>query len=263
MLWHGKAKERPASRTYWGFREMRQTAQYLIDVAYPYWETEAAITKRFFRRSPSPEEHVYWLKAQLWKELHPVDGYFNGLHRELVNLAEMFSEVDHTVDRHHYYGLMEQMVQEFNHYVLQADILEYLLGRKMGAGDTNQLPEEKVLGDLRRSYVSGSTVAKAAVLVTEGGGARLFREGRKLKGSILARKIAAAMDVIYQDEKNHFRTAAREAATTVQTQQDLRVMKQAIQRVSQQRVRMRNEMFLFPFSNHDIRRCVEKFRRPV
>ena len=37
---------------------MRQTEQYLIDVAYPYWETEAAIARRFFRRKPTREQHV-------------------------------------------------------------------------------------------------------------------------------------------------------------------------------------------------------------
>lgn len=242
---------------------MRQTEQYLIDVAYPYWETEAAIARRFFRRKPTRDQHVHWLKAQLWKELHPVDGYFSGLHRELANLVEMFPEVDRTVDRHQYHGLMEQMVQEFNHYVLQADILEYLLGRGIGAEDTNQLPEEKALGDLRRGYVAGSAVEKAAVLVTEGGGARLFREGRKLKGSVLERKIAAAMEVIYQDEKNHYREAAREAAAAVRNRRDLTTMKRAIRRVSLQRVRMRNEMFLFPLSDDDVQRCLDRFLRPV
>ena len=153
---------------------MRETEQYLIDVAYPYWEAEARIAKRFFAGKPTREQHIHWLKAQLWKELHPVDGYFTGLHRELANLVDMFPEVDRTVDRHHYHGLMEQLVQEFNHYVLMADILEYLLGRKMDAGDTVQLSEEKALGDLRRKFVAGSAVEKAAVLVTEGGGARLF-----------------------------------------------------------------------------------------
>ena len=242
---------------------MSQTEKYLIDVAYPYWETEAEIARRFFRAAPTREQHVYWLKAQLWKELHPVDGYFSGLHRELANLVERFPEVDRTVDRHHYHGLMEQMVQEFNHYVLQADILEYLLGRKIGADDTIQLPEEKALGDLRRSLVSGSAVEKAAVLVTEGGGARLFREGRKLKGSVLERKIAAAMEVVYQDERNHYRMAAREAAGAVRNKRNLQAMKRAIQRVSLQRVRMRNEMFQFPLATDDIKRCLGKFHRPV
>lgn len=188
---------------------MSETEKFLIDVAYPYWETEAEIARRFFRGNPTREEHIYWLKAQLWKELHPVDGYFSGLHRELANLVDLFPEVDRSVDRHHYHGLMEQLVQEFNHYVLQADILEYLLRRKIGPDDTVQLPQEKALGDLRRRLASGSAVEKAAVLVTEGGGARLFREGRKLEGGVLERKIAAAMEVIYQDEKNHYRAAAR------------------------------------------------------
>ena len=242
---------------------MRQTEQYLIDVAYPYWETEAEIARRFFRGKPTREQHIHWLKAQLWKELHPVDGYFSGLHRELANLVELFPEVDRSVDRHHYHGLMEQLVQEFNHYVLMADIMEGLLGRRIGAGDTNQLPEEKALGDLRRSFVEGSAVEKAAVLVTEGGGARLFREGRKLKGSPLERRIAAAMEVVYQDEKNHCRVAAREAAAAVRNQRDLKAMKRAIRRVSLQRVRMRNEMFLFPLSDGDVSRCLEKHHRPV
>ncbi|MDE0030196.1 MAG: hypothetical protein OXK82_07435 [Deltaproteobacteria bacterium] len=242
---------------------MNETEKYLIDVAYPFWETEAEIARRFFRNNPTREQHVYWLKAQLWKELHPVDGYFTGLHRELANLVEMFPQVDRTVDRHHYHGLMEQMVQEFNHYVLQADILEYLLGRKIAAEDTIQLPEEKALGDLRRAYVAGSAVEKAAVLVTEGGGARLFREGRKLKGSVLARKIAAAMEVVYQDEKNHYREAAREAAAAVGNKRHLKTMKRAIERVSLQRVRMRNEMFQYPLSEEGVERCVAKHYRPV
>ena len=242
---------------------MGQTKQYLIDVAYPYWEAEAEIARRFFRGKPTREQHIYWLKAQLWKELHPVDGYFSGLHRELANLVELFPEVDRTVDRHRYHGLMEQLVQEFNHYVLLADILEYLLGRKIGADDTFQLPEEKALGELRRSLVSGSAVEKAAVLVTEGGGARLFREGRKLKGSVLERKIAAAMDVVYQDEKSHYRVAAREAASAVANKRELKAMKRAIERVSLQRVHMRNEMFQYPLSAEAVERCVAKFHRPV
>ena len=55
-----------------------------------------------------------------------------------------------------------------------ADVLEYLLGHPVFAEDTFQLPQEKKLGDIRRRYAnSGSAVDKAAVLVTEGGGARM------------------------------------------------------------------------------------------
>ena len=239
---------------------MNTTERSLIDIAYPYWETEAAIARKFFGRARSKEEHIYWLKAQLWKELHPVDGYFSGLHQELRKLVEIFPEVDKTIDRHHYHYLMEQMVQEFNHYVLQADILEYLLGHRIGPEDTFQLEEEKRLGDLRRRYVAGSDVERAAVLVTEGGGARLFREGRKLKGSPLARRIAAAMDVIYRDEKDHYKEAARQAAGYVRTRGDLAVMAKAIRAISLQRVRMRNEMFQMGLTDRQLKQSIAKYK---
>ena len=152
---------------------------------------------------------------------------------------------------------LEQLTQEFNHYVLMADVLEYLLGHAVSAEDTLQLPQEKKLGDLRRDYAnSGSAVDKAAVLVTEGGGARMFREGRKLKGGRLERMIASAMEVVYRDEKNHYREAAREAAGAVQTKQDLARMKKALHEVSLQRIYMRNEMFKEPLTSDEIKSCL-------
>ena len=237
---------------------MKDVERDLIETALPYWEAEATIVRRFFKKRPKREDHIFWLKAQLWKELHPVDGYFTGLHKELNNLVASFPEIDKTVDRHRYHSLLEQLTQEFNHYVLMADILEYLLGHPVSADDTFQLPQEKRLGDIRRSYAnSGSAIDKAAVLVTEGGGARMFREGRKLKGGRLERMIAYAMDVIYQDEKSHYKEAAREAARTVRNRQDLARMKRAVHEVSLQRVYMRNEMFKEPLTSGEIRSYLE------
>ena len=56
--------------------------QELIYTAWPYWECEAEIAKRFYAKA-SDEDHIFYLRAQLWKELNPVDGFFNGLHKEL------------------------------------------------------------------------------------------------------------------------------------------------------------------------------------
>jgi len=236
---------------------MKDIEQDLIATALPYWETEATIVRRFFTSKPAREEHIFWLKAQLWKELHPVDGYFTGLQKELNNLVRSFTEIDKTIGRHRYHSLLVQLTQEFNHYVLMADVLEYLLGHPVSAEDTFQLPQEKILGDIRRGYAnSGSAVEKAAVLVTEGGGARMFREGRKLKGGRLERMIAGAMEVVYRDEKNHYKDAAREAARTVRTKQDLARMKKAVQEVSRQRIHMRNEMFKEPLTNAEIKSCL-------
>jgi hypothetical protein len=236
---------------------MREVEQELIATALPYWEIEAAIVRRFFKSKPTREDHIFWLKAQLWKELHPVDGYFTGLQKELNNLVASFPEIDKSIGRHRYHSLLQQLTQEFNHYVLMADVLEYLLGHPVSAEDTFQLPQEKKLGDIRRGYAnSGSAVDKAAVLVTEGGGARMFREGRKLNGGRLERMIASAMEVVYQDEKNHYKEAARDASGAVRNKRDLARMKKAVHKVSLQRVYMRNEMFKEPLKNSEIRRCL-------
>jgi hypothetical protein len=240
---------------------MKNAEHELIATALPYWETEAAIVRRFFRSKPRREDHIFWLKAQLWKELHPVDGYFTGLQKELNSLVASFSEIDKTIGRHQYHSLLEQLTQEFNHYVLMADVLEFLLGHPVSASDTFQLPQEKKLGDIRRAYAnSGSVVEKAAVLVTEGGGARMFREGRKLKGGRLERMIAGAMEVVYQDEKNHYKEAAREAARAVRNKQDLARMKKAVHAVSRQRVYMRNEMFKEPLTSDEIKKSLARSR---
>jgi hypothetical protein len=114
----------------------------LIRTALPFWEAEAQITRRFFNGKPSREDHIFWLKAQLWKELHPVDGYFTGIQKSSANWPPV-SKIDKDIGRHRYHHLLEQMTQEFNHYVLMADALEYLLGHPISAEDTFQLPQKE------------------------------------------------------------------------------------------------------------------------
>ena len=222
---------------------MTDTEQALADAAWPYWEAEAEIAKRFFAKA-TDEDHIFYLRAQLWKELNPVDGYFNGLHRELAKLVEMYPQVDKGIDRHDYHFLLTQLTEEFNHYVVLADIFEYLMDRPISPEDTVQLSEEKKLGDLRRGYVErDDPLLKAAVGFTEGGGARLFREGAKLSGSTVNEMTAKAMQTIYDDEEDHYQVQAKEAVQHIGSEDDLRRMVDAIIAISAQRVRMRAEMF--------------------
>lgn len=242
-------------------RSTAEIKKVLIDTAYPYWEAEGEIARRFFAKA-SKDDHAFYLRAQLWKELNPVDGYFNGLHKELAKLVEMFPRVDKDVDRHQFHFSMMQLTQEFNHYVVLADILEYLLGRKIAADDTVQLPEEKKLGDMRRRYVtSGTAIDRAAVGLTEGGGARLFREGAKLKGNKLVGMTARAMKVIYDDEKDHYRVMASEAAALIQSAKDLARMQATTRDISRQRVAMRNEMFRRPMTESQIEDFIRRKKR--
>lgn len=57
---------------------MNSVEQELIATALPYWETEAAIVRRFFASKPSPEDHIFWLQAQLVQSLtFPVKSAFS------------------------------------------------------------------------------------------------------------------------------------------------------------------------------------------
>ncbi|MCG8543648.1 MAG: hypothetical protein MJE12_05495 [Alphaproteobacteria bacterium] len=242
---------------------MADTEQILIDTAYPYWEAEAEIARRFFEKA-TDDDHVFYLRAQLWKELNPVDGYFNGLHRELADLVEKFPRVDKDIDRHDYHFLLMQLTQEFNHYVVLADIFEHLVGRPISPDDTVQLPEEKKLGDLRRGYVDGgSDLDSAAVALTEGGGARLFREGAKLSGSTVNDMTARAMKIIYDDEEDHYQEQAKAAVELIKSDADLKRMQDAVKAISRQRVNMRNEMFREPMTEAEIENFIADNTRAV
>lgn len=236
---------------------MTEPEEILAKAAWPYWEAEGEIAKRFFAKA-SDEDHIFYLRAQLWKELNPVDGYFNGLHRELAKLVDLYPKVDKEIDRHDYHFLLTQLTEEFNHYVMLADIFEHLVGRTITPEDTVQLSEEKQLGDLRRGYVErDDPLLKAAVGFTEGGGARLFREGAKLRGSTVNEMTAKAMQTIYDDEEDHYQVQAREAVQHIGSDADLRTMVDAIVAISAQRVRMRAEMFRDAMTEAEIDAFIE------
>ena len=232
-------------------------ARELIETALPYWEAEGEITRLFFARNPTNEQYEYFLKSLLWKELNPVNGYFNGIQAELAKLADMFPRLDKGVDRRHYHFLIQQMAQEVNHYVVLAEVLEHILGHAISPDDTFEIPEERKLCELRTGYVqSGDPVQKAAVLLTEGGGSRTFKVASEIGGDDVKDMIATAMKVIHEDEADHFDEAAREAVAVLTSEDDLERMKAAARAVSRQRVDMRLDMFSHPMSQDEVERFI-------
>ena len=117
----------------------------LIRTALPFWEAEAQITRRFFSGKPSREDHIFWLKAQLWKELHPVERLLHRDPERAQPTGRAVSKIDKDIDRHRYHHLLEQMTQEFNHYVLMADALEYLFGHPISAKTPSNCRKKKRL----------------------------------------------------------------------------------------------------------------------
>ena len=204
----------------------------------------------------------FYLRAQLWKELNPVDGFFNGLHKELRDVVDMYPQIDKEIDRHDYHFLLLQLVQEFNHYVVLADIFEHLMGRPISPEDTVQLDEEKKLGDVRRAYVEQEDpLLNAALGFTEGGGARLFREGKELSGSTVNDLTAKAMQIIFDDEHDHYMEQAKEAISHIKSPEDLERMNDAIAKISEQRVWMRAEMFRDAMTKAEIETFIEENKR--
>lgn len=162
-------------------------ADKLITLATPYWETEAELTQRFFASKPSKKTWVRYLRAAVYKELNPVIGYGPtngfacGLHMEFSGLVNKFEAVDDGLDRRSFRHRLEQMIEEFMHFTVLAEVLEDLLGRPLQRGDAEQLPEDEKLNRLRHTYVNSDNTAVQAVMeLTEGGGTATFREGSKL-----------------------------------------------------------------------------------
>lgn len=101
----------------------------------------------------------------------------------------------------------------------------------------------------------------AAVGFTEGGGARLFREGKELEGSKVNELTAKAMQTVFDDEHDHYMEQAKEALSHIKSEEDLQRMKDAIQKISEQRVWMRAEMFRDAMSKDEIESFIEANRR--
>lgn len=242
---------------------MNFTMQQLINIGTPYWDAEAEIARKFYKTAQR-NDHAFYLRAQLWKELNPVDGFFNGLHKELTQAAALFPKVGKTIDRHDYLFLLDQLVSEYNHFVLLADVLEHVQGRKLSKRDLKQLPQEKILGDIRRHYVNkGGKIGRAAVGITEGGGTALFRVGKNLKGSKINQMTAKAMKVIWEDEKDHYMVQAQIAAKIIKTKSDMNKMREAMLEVSLQRVWMRNEMFQNPMTKEEVENYIDRRKRSI
>lgn len=239
--------------------ESNTYAQDLVDLATPYWETEAELTRRFFASEPSKEVWTRYLKAAVYKELNPVigygptEGFANGLHMEFSKLVDRFEGVDAGIDRRQFHARLEQMTEEFMHYAVLAEVLEDLLGRPLTRDDPVQLAEDDKLNKMRHGYVNSDNAAVRAVMeLTEGGGTATFREGAKLTGGEFETRLAAAFKVIADDEDGHVDHAADDLKGVVETPEDFKAAKTALLDVSMQRLHMRNEMFSEPMSRAEL-----------
>ncbi len=237
----------------------------LEKLAERYRSAEAEVVTAYFTKPRTKRNHVRWLKAQAFKE-------YSAIKPLLEMLMKLYPYLDKGMDRHEYEEIGEKLAEETKHARLIMDLLEEMRGRKLTPKELPWLPEDKRLAKIRARYsktyaglLHGSEaitqreigrkdeeIERAAITFTEGGGGALYEVCARLKSGEVERKIASVFKSIHLDEVKHKNAGGRILAKLVRTKKDYERAAEIIQRVSSQRLRMRNEQFGFPLTERKL-----------
>jgi len=111
--------------------ELREKAiQELKAIVDQYAAGEASVVRAYFEQPHSSEEHVEVLLRQCGREIQTADA--------LPKTVTMLDQLDATVDRHEFSDLVTKIAEETTHYVLLADVAEWLAGRKLSAEELHR-----------------------------------------------------------------------------------------------------------------------------
>lgn len=246
---------------------MNARSRSLLALARAFWRAEAAIARAYFKRPRPAAGHTRWLKAQAYKE-------YSAIRPLLEALLQLSPRMETAAERRACEELAEKLRDEIRHARLILDLLEDLCGARIGRKDLPWLPEDKKLARIRARYSKASAallhgsgkvtaremargderLERAAITLTEGGGAALYEVCARLKRDDAERKIAAVFRRIHADEVRHKNAGAAELERLVQTSADCRRAARILKAVLSQRLRMRNEQFGFPLTRAAIRR---------
>ena len=230
-------------------RSAQERGNELLHYTSRWWAGEAEVTKTYFSQPHAKEDHLRWLRLQAFKELQPKP---NGLIERLVKqLDAEFSTLESPTSRSGYLNTIQFLMEEFHHYVLFADIIDYITGERLSTEElaTYELSEEHNLAAMRRNYIEQhGALARAASSFCEGGGASMYYEGMQVSGEPVSDMIAAACRSVYEDEIEHAHHGVEDMVALEPTEEDWALAWQMVEAISRQRVRMRNEQFNFPLS---------------
>ena len=211
-----------------------------------YWAGEAEVAATFFSQPRTREEHLYWLKSQMVRELGWPDG-------RLERTLQAYKAVERETDRHAVHALLQNAEEEYSHYVVLADIAETAAGRRVLPEEimyNKELPEWKALDKVRTREADWDNAVSG---LHEGGGLGIYWTAMHLDPDAadpLRVPIAEAMAMIYDDEIEHaargFRSVVRVAMSASDEEWNRVVEK--VNQIGYHRIRMRNEQFGFPLS---------------
>lgn len=195
----------------------RQAATELRRIVEQYAAAEAEVVRAYFEQPHTSEEHIEVLLKQMGREVQT---------RHWVgDTVPMGKELERTVDRHVYARCLREHAEEAEHYVLLADLAEWLAERKLEpqrllgyevvARYDPSLPESLMYNprlpeacrnlDIGREIVAALGLERGRDLMHlgEGGGGGAFVECARLHGDEFRERLAAAMRSITRDEIGH------------------------------------------------------------
>ena len=235
----------------------------LLDLIARYAAGEAEVVRVYFEQEHTTEEHLDALLGQMGRELQTRQW----LRRALL----MNDELEDTVDRHRFADFLEQIADEVKHYVLLADLAEWLIGRKLTSAEARKyevyavydpslppellrhplLPEATKMMDIVREAheTYGADFAHGVLRLSEGGGGGAFVACSELSGDEYRDRLAAAMGAIVRDEMGHGPGRVRAfAQSQVPDEATLDRTYNLLESYMYQHLRLRNEIWGNPLS---------------
>lgn len=191
--------------------------QILRAIVDQYASGEAEVVRKYFARPHSADEHVEVLLRQMGREIQG---------RQWIGaVVPMAKGLERTTDRHAYREFLKSEAEEVEHYVLLADLAEWLAGGPLPAERllayevvarynpelreeemyNPRLPEANRNLDVGRDLVGelGRERGLEVMHLAEGGGGGAFVECTRTAGDEFRDRLAGIMQKIVKDEMGH------------------------------------------------------------
>jgi hypothetical protein len=244
-----------------------RAAAELRRVVEKYAAGEAEVVRAYFAQPKTNEEHIEVLLKQIGREIQGRNW--------IERIVPMAQGLERSVDRHDFARYVRENAEEVEHYVLLADIAEWLAGRKLEperllgyevvAQYDPRLPESLMFNrrlpeacrnvEVGRQLVEalGRERAPELMHLAEGGGGGAFVECARLQGDEFRDRLAAAMRKIVVDEMGHGPGRIEGYARGyVRNEKELREDLRWLDGFMLAHLRVRNEIWGYPLSEERI-----------
>jgi len=244
----------------------RATAE-LRRVIAKYSDAEAEVVRAYFSQRHSNQDHIEVMLKQIGREIQGRNW--------IERVVPMARDLERGVERHDFAKHMREQAEEVEHYVLLADIAEWLAGRKLEADRllgyevvarydptlpesllyNPRMPEAGRNVDVGREIVAALGRERALELMhlAEGGGGGAFEECANLSGDEFRDRLGAAMRSIVQDEMGHGPARVeRYVGERILSEEELREDVRWLDAFMLAHFRVRNEIWGYPLSEERI-----------